>query len=104
MARINVHFITVYLNKFLDNKPKVFLIDDIDIDDSDDINATDMEIVLVGKNLKLILSRSIPQTWAQIPYGSSSHSSKRPPSPDTYTFLMIFLPYPIVHHRTSFVD
>nr|QFS20205.1 Ycf2 [Hedyotis ovata]QFS20221.1 Ycf2 [Hedyotis ovata] len=34
-------FITVFLNKFLDNKPKGFLIDDINIDDSDDIDASD---------------------------------------------------------------
>nr|AWI72872.1 Ycf2 [Lacmellea panamensis] len=33
-----VPFITVFLNKFLDNKPKGFLIDDINIDDSDDID------------------------------------------------------------------
>ncbi|MFQ6639019.1 hypothetical protein Gotur_014836, partial [Gossypium turneri] len=31
----------VFLNKFLDNKLKCFLIDDIDIDDSDDIDASD---------------------------------------------------------------
>ena len=31
-------FITVFLNKFLDNKPKGFLIDDINIDDSEDID------------------------------------------------------------------
>nr|YP_010694069.1 Ycf2 [Impatiens conchibracteata]YP_010694089.1 Ycf2 [Impatiens conchibracteata]WCD66762.1 Ycf2 [Impatiens conchibracteata]WCD66782.1 Ycf2 [Impatiens conchibracteata] len=36
-----VPFITVFLNKFLDNKPKDFLIDDINIDDSDDIDASD---------------------------------------------------------------
>nr|YP_010419838.1 hypothetical protein RF2 [Leucosyke puya]YP_010419855.1 hypothetical protein RF2 [Leucosyke puya]USG53539.1 hypothetical protein RF2 [Leucosyke puya]USG53556.1 hypothetical protein RF2 [Leucosyke puya] len=37
-----VPFITVFLNKFLDNKPKGFLIDDIDdIDDSDDIDDID---------------------------------------------------------------
>ncbi|CAI9119163.1 Ycf2 protein (plastid) [Oldenlandia corymbosa var. corymbosa] len=36
-----VTFITVFLNKFLDNKPKGFLIDDINIDDSDDIDARD---------------------------------------------------------------
>nr|YP_010178207.1 Ycf2 [Impatiens cyanantha]YP_010178228.1 Ycf2 [Impatiens cyanantha]QUV73803.1 Ycf2 [Impatiens cyanantha]QUV73824.1 Ycf2 [Impatiens cyanantha]QUV73892.1 Ycf2 [Impatiens cyanantha]QUV73913.1 Ycf2 [Impatiens cyanantha] len=36
-----VPFITVFLNKFLDNKPKDFLIDDINIDDSDDIAASD---------------------------------------------------------------
>nr|YP_010209590.1 Ycf2 [Impatiens davidii]YP_010209608.1 Ycf2 [Impatiens davidii]UBA17532.1 Ycf2 [Impatiens davidii]UBA17550.1 Ycf2 [Impatiens davidii] len=36
-----VPFITVFLNKFLDNKPKDFLIDDINMDDSDDIDASD---------------------------------------------------------------
>nr|YP_009578010.1 hypothetical chloroplast RF2 [Bunchosia argentea]YP_009578024.1 hypothetical chloroplast RF2 [Bunchosia argentea]QBK32627.1 hypothetical chloroplast RF2 [Bunchosia argentea]QBK32641.1 hypothetical chloroplast RF2 [Bunchosia argentea] len=35
-----VPFITVFLNKFLDNKPKGFLIDDSD-DDSDDIDYSD---------------------------------------------------------------
>ncbi|KAH0849247.1 LOW QUALITY PROTEIN: hypothetical protein HID58_091422, partial [Brassica napus] len=35
-----VPFITVCLNKFLDNKPKGFFLDDIDIDDSDDIDAS----------------------------------------------------------------
>uniref|UniRef100_K4BQQ7 ATPase AAA-type core domain-containing protein n=1 Tax=Solanum lycopersicum TaxID=4081 RepID=K4BQQ7_SOLLC len=33
-----VPFITVMLNKFLDNKSKGFLLDEIDIDDSDDID------------------------------------------------------------------
>nr|YP_009527275.1 hypothetical chloroplast RF21 [Stemona mairei]YP_009527292.1 hypothetical chloroplast RF21 [Stemona mairei]AYA54232.1 hypothetical chloroplast RF21 [Stemona mairei]AYA54249.1 hypothetical chloroplast RF21 [Stemona mairei] len=33
-----VPFITVFPNKFLDDKPKGYLIDDIDIDDSDDID------------------------------------------------------------------
>ncbi|CAI0461196.1 unnamed protein product, partial [Linum tenue] len=37
-----VPFITVFLNKFMDNKPKDFLIDNSDdIDDSDDIDASD---------------------------------------------------------------
>nr|YP_010313544.1 Ycf2 protein [Primula palinuri]YP_010313566.1 Ycf2 protein [Primula palinuri]UNA62579.1 Ycf2 protein [Primula palinuri]UNA62601.1 Ycf2 protein [Primula palinuri] len=36
-----VPLITVFLNKFLDNKTKGFFIDDIDIDDSDDIDASD---------------------------------------------------------------
>ncbi|MBA0870113.1 hypothetical protein Goshw_007969, partial [Gossypium schwendimanii] len=36
-----VSFITVFLNKFLDNKLKSFLIDDINIDASDDIDASD---------------------------------------------------------------
>nr|UEN67517.1 hypothetical protein RF2 [Sophora wilsonii]UEN67536.1 hypothetical protein RF2 [Sophora wilsonii] len=38
-------FITVFLNKFLDNKPKGFLIDDIDdIDDSDDSDDIDRDL------------------------------------------------------------
>nr|KJB71417.1 hypothetical protein B456_011G122200 [Gossypium raimondii] len=37
-----VPFIIVFLNKFLHNKLKGFLIDDIDIDDSDDIDASDI--------------------------------------------------------------
>ena len=36
-----VPFITIFLNKFLDNKPKGFLFYDIDIDDSDDIDTSD---------------------------------------------------------------
>ncbi|MBA0674489.1 hypothetical protein Goari_016083, partial [Gossypium aridum] len=36
-----VPFITVFLNKFLYNKLKGFLIDDIDMDDSDDIDASE---------------------------------------------------------------
>nr|YP_009661882.1 Ycf2 [Mimosa pudica]YP_009661900.1 Ycf2 [Mimosa pudica]QCT83227.1 Ycf2 [Mimosa pudica]QCT83245.1 Ycf2 [Mimosa pudica] len=36
-----VPFITVFLNRFLDNKPKGFLIDDIDDDDIDDIDDID---------------------------------------------------------------
>nr|AKR81113.1 hypothetical chloroplast RF21 [Pentastemona sumatrana] len=38
-----VPFITVFPNKFLDDKPKGYLIDDIDIDDSDDIHIDDMD-------------------------------------------------------------
>ncbi|MBA0718782.1 hypothetical protein Golax_006511, partial [Gossypium laxum] len=36
-----VPFITVFLNKLFDNKLKVFLFDDIGIDDSDYTNASD---------------------------------------------------------------
>ncbi|MCD7466685.1 Protein Ycf2 A [Datura stramonium] len=36
-----VPFITVFLNKFLDNKPNDFLIDEINIDDSDDIDDSE---------------------------------------------------------------
>nr|AEX93965.1 hypothetical chloroplast RF21 [Asphodeline damascena] len=38
-----VPFITVFPNKFLDDKPKGYLIDDIDIDDSDDIRIDDSD-------------------------------------------------------------
>nr|YP_009729300.1 hypothetical chloroplast RF21 [Allium mairei]YP_009729318.1 hypothetical chloroplast RF21 [Allium mairei]QHQ72975.1 hypothetical chloroplast RF21 [Allium mairei]QHQ72993.1 hypothetical chloroplast RF21 [Allium mairei] len=38
-----VPFITVFPNKFLDDKPKEYLIDDIDIDDSDDIHIDDSD-------------------------------------------------------------
>ncbi|WMV46328.1 hypothetical protein MTR67_039713 [Solanum verrucosum] len=37
----HVSFITVFLNKFLDNKSKGFLLDEIDIDDSEDIDDSD---------------------------------------------------------------
>ncbi|MBA0819325.1 hypothetical protein Gohar_022224 [Gossypium harknessii] len=43
-----VPFITVFLNTFLDNKLKGFLIDDIDIDDSDAIDRdldTELELL-----------------------------------------------------------
>ncbi|MCD9645248.1 hypothetical protein HAX54_034021 [Datura stramonium] len=36
-----VPFITVFLNKFLDNKPNGFLLDEINIDDSEDIDDSD---------------------------------------------------------------
>nr|UDY68468.1 Ycf2 protein [Solanum muricatum]UDY68487.1 Ycf2 protein [Solanum muricatum] len=36
-----VPFITVFLNKFLDNKSKGFLLDEIDINDSDNLDASD---------------------------------------------------------------
>uniref|UniRef100_A0A8S0YB53 Ycf2 N-terminal domain-containing protein n=1 Tax=Spirodela intermedia TaxID=51605 RepID=A0A8S0YB53_SPIIN len=38
-----VPFITVFPNKFLDDKPKGYLIDDIDIDDSNDIDLDDTD-------------------------------------------------------------
>nr|YP_010861645.1 hypothetical protein RF2 [Nephrosperma vanhoutteanum]YP_010861662.1 hypothetical protein RF2 [Nephrosperma vanhoutteanum]WGM77692.1 hypothetical protein RF2 [Nephrosperma sp. M_XT181]WGM77709.1 hypothetical protein RF2 [Nephrosperma sp. M_XT181]WGM77778.1 hypothetical protein RF2 [Nephrosperma vanhoutteanum]WGM77795.1 hypothetical protein RF2 [Nephrosperma vanhoutteanum]WGM77864.1 hypothetical protein RF2 [Nephrosperma vanhoutteanum] len=38
-----VPFITVFPNKFLDDKPKGYLIDDIDIDDSDNIDIDDSD-------------------------------------------------------------
>ncbi|KAG5585864.1 hypothetical protein H5410_046298 [Solanum commersonii] len=45
-----VPFITVFLNKFLDNKSKGFLLDEIDIDDSDDIDRDlDMELELLTR-------------------------------------------------------
>lgn len=40
-----VPFITIFLNKFLNNKPKSFFIDDINIEDSDDdiVNSDDID-------------------------------------------------------------
>nr|YP_010484026.1 Ycf2 protein [Piper retrofractum]YP_010484043.1 Ycf2 protein [Piper retrofractum]UVV36136.1 Ycf2 protein [Piper retrofractum]UVV36153.1 Ycf2 protein [Piper retrofractum] len=38
-----VPFITVFTNKFLDDKPKGYLFDNIDIDDSDDIDIDDSD-------------------------------------------------------------
>ena len=35
-----VPFIMIFLNKFLDNKPKSFIFDDIDIHDNNDIDAS----------------------------------------------------------------
>nr|YP_009764782.1 Ycf2 [Acrocarpus fraxinifolius]YP_009764799.1 Ycf2 [Acrocarpus fraxinifolius]QIS95059.1 Ycf2 [Acrocarpus fraxinifolius]QIS95076.1 Ycf2 [Acrocarpus fraxinifolius] len=52
-----VPFITVFLNKFLDNKPKGFLIEDIDdIDDSDDIDRdldTELELLTMMNALTM---------------------------------------------------
>nr|YP_010630836.1 hypothetical protein RF2 [Pachystachys lutea]YP_010630855.1 hypothetical protein RF2 [Pachystachys lutea]WBN97900.1 hypothetical protein RF2 [Pachystachys lutea]WBN97901.1 hypothetical protein RF2 [Pachystachys lutea] len=51
-----VPFITVFLNKFLDNKPKGFLIDDIDIDASDDIDRdldTELELLTMMNALTM---------------------------------------------------
>nr|YP_009627520.1 hypothetical chloroplast RF21 [Allium chrysanthum]YP_009627538.1 hypothetical chloroplast RF21 [Allium chrysanthum]YP_009627864.1 hypothetical chloroplast RF21 [Allium rude]YP_009627882.1 hypothetical chloroplast RF21 [Allium rude]QBO26250.1 hypothetical chloroplast RF21 [Allium chrysanthum]QBO26268.1 hypothetical chloroplast RF21 [Allium chrysanthum]QBO26594.1 hypothetical chloroplast RF21 [Allium rude]QBO26612.1 hypothetical chloroplast RF21 [Allium rude] len=42
-ANSYVPFITVFPNKFLDDKPKEYLIDDIDIDDSNDIHIDDSD-------------------------------------------------------------
>ncbi|KAH1130425.1 hypothetical protein J1N35_001803 [Gossypium stocksii] len=50
-----VPFITVYLNKFLNNKLKCFLIDDIDIDDSDDIDASDAIDCDLDTELELLI-------------------------------------------------
>ncbi|MBA0692481.1 hypothetical protein Goari_010038 [Gossypium aridum] len=41
MTNSYVPFITIFLNKFLHNKLKGFLIDDINIDASDAINPSD---------------------------------------------------------------
>nr|AEZ48737.1 hypothetical chloroplast RF2 [Molineria capitulata] len=46
-----VPFITVFPNKFLDDKPKGYLIDDIDIDDSDDIHIDDSDDIHIDDDL-----------------------------------------------------
>nr|YP_009247384.1 hypothetical chloroplast RF21 [Veitchia arecina]YP_010858147.1 hypothetical protein RF2 [Veitchia joannis]AMW65351.1 hypothetical chloroplast RF21 [Veitchia arecina]WGM71379.1 hypothetical protein RF2 [Veitchia joannis] len=55
-----VPFITVFPNKFLDDKPKGYLIDDIDIDDSDDIDDDlDTELLTMTNVLTMYMTPKI---------------------------------------------
>nr|YP_009269933.1 hypothetical chloroplast RF21 [Neottia acuminata]ANT72840.1 hypothetical chloroplast RF21 [Neottia acuminata] len=59
-----VPFITVFPNKFLNDKPKGYLIDDIDIDDSDDIDDDldiDMELLTMTNVLTIYMTPKIDQ-------------------------------------------
>nr|YP_009679646.1 Ycf2 [Trichopus zeylanicus subsp. travancoricus]YP_009679664.1 Ycf2 [Trichopus zeylanicus subsp. travancoricus]QDP69961.1 Ycf2 [Trichopus zeylanicus subsp. travancoricus]QDP69979.1 Ycf2 [Trichopus zeylanicus subsp. travancoricus] len=57
-----VRFITVFPNKFLDDKPKGYLIDDIDIDDSDDIDDNlDTELLIMTNVLTMYMTPKIDQ-------------------------------------------
>ncbi|GFP90962.1 protein ycf2 [Phtheirospermum japonicum] len=58
-----VPFITVFLNKFLDNKPKSFLVDDIDIDDSDDIDIVTILMLVTILMFKLAKAMSPCIIW-----------------------------------------
>nr|AKJ77587.1 Ycf2 [Dioscorea nipponica]WFP44084.1 hypothetical chloroplast RF2 [Dioscorea nipponica subsp. rosthornii]AKJ77606.1 Ycf2 [Dioscorea nipponica]WFP44103.1 hypothetical chloroplast RF2 [Dioscorea nipponica subsp. rosthornii]WFP44171.1 hypothetical chloroplast RF2 [Dioscorea nipponica] len=57
-----VPFITVFPNKFLDDKPKGYLIDDIDIDESDDIDDDlDTELLTMTNVLTMYMTPKIDQ-------------------------------------------
>nr|YP_011008531.1 Ycf2 [Tacca plantaginea]YP_011008552.1 Ycf2 [Tacca plantaginea]WPV72357.1 Ycf2 [Tacca plantaginea]WPV72378.1 Ycf2 [Tacca plantaginea] len=57
-----VPFITVFTNKFLDDKPKGYLIDDIDIDNSDDIDDNlDTELLTMTNVLTMYMTPKIDQ-------------------------------------------
>nr|YP_010834260.1 hypothetical chloroplast RF2 [Dioscorea biformifolia]YP_010834279.1 hypothetical chloroplast RF2 [Dioscorea biformifolia]WFP44606.1 hypothetical chloroplast RF2 [Dioscorea biformifolia]WFP44625.1 hypothetical chloroplast RF2 [Dioscorea biformifolia] len=57
-----VPFITVFPNKFLDDKPKGYLIDDIDIDESDDIDDDlDTELLTMANVLTMYMTPKIDQ-------------------------------------------
>nr|QUB02887.1 hypothetical chloroplast RF21 [Weldenia candida]QUB02904.1 hypothetical chloroplast RF21 [Weldenia candida] len=54
-----VPFITVFPNKFLDDKLKGYLIDDIDFDDSDDINIDDSDDIDDDLDMKLLTMTNV---------------------------------------------
>ncbi|MFQ6665271.1 hypothetical protein Gotur_032047 [Gossypium turneri] len=62
MTNSYVPFITIFLNKFLDNKLKGFLIDDIDIDASDAIDRdldTELELLTMMNLLTMDMMSKI---------------------------------------------
>nr|YP_010242967.1 Ycf2 [Impatiens walleriana]QTJ26100.1 Ycf2 [Impatiens walleriana] len=69
-----VPFITVFLNKFLDNKPKDFLIDDINIDDidaSDDIDRdldTELELLTMMNALTMDMVSEIDRFYITLQF------------------------------------
>ncbi|KAL3522696.1 hypothetical protein ACH5RR_015530, partial [Cinchona calisaya] len=66
-----VPFIMVFLNKFLDNKPKGFLIDDIYIDDSDDIDRdldTELELLTMMNVLTMDMMPEIDQFYITLEF------------------------------------
>ena len=66
-----VPFITVFLNKFLDNKPKGFLIDDIDIDASDDIDRdlhTELELLTMMNALTMDMMPEIDRFYITLQF------------------------------------
>ncbi|OWK25792.1 hypothetical protein AJ87_01125 [Rhizobium yanglingense] len=67
-----VPFITVFLNKFLDNKPKGFLIDDSgDIDDSDDIDRdldTELELLTMMNALTMDMMPEIDRFYITLQF------------------------------------
>ncbi|KAF2531273.1 hypothetical protein F2Q70_00033266 [Brassica cretica] len=72
-----VPFITVCLNKFLDNKPKGFFLDDIDIDDNGDIDAstdidreldTEMELLTMMNALTIDMMSEIDRFYITLQF------------------------------------
>nr|ARD00564.1 hypothetical protein RF2 [Potentilla purpurascens] len=67
-----VPFITVFLNKFLDNKPKSFLVDDSDyIDDSDDIGRdldTELELLTMMNALTMDMMPEIDRFYITLQF------------------------------------
>uniref|UniRef100_UPI0030013092 Ycf2 n=1 Tax=Potentilla reptans TaxID=57933 RepID=UPI0030013092 len=67
-----VPFITVFLNKFLDNKPKSFLVDDNDdIDDSDDIGRdldTELELLTMMNALTMDMMPEIDRFYITLQF------------------------------------
>nr|YP_009868646.1 hypothetical chloroplast RF21 [Syringa wolfii]YP_009868666.1 hypothetical chloroplast RF21 [Syringa wolfii]QKG63851.1 hypothetical chloroplast RF21 [Syringa wolfii]QKG63872.1 hypothetical chloroplast RF21 [Syringa wolfii] len=66
-----VPFITVFLNKFLDNKPKGFLIDDINIDASDDIDRdldTELELLTMMNALTMDMMPEIDRFYITLQF------------------------------------
>ncbi|KAL7186691.1 hypothetical protein ACSBR2_028420 [Camellia fascicularis] len=64
-----VPFITVFLNKFLDNKPKGFLIDNIDIDASDDIDRDlDTELLTMMNALTMDMMSEIDRLYITLQF------------------------------------
>ncbi|KAL3502436.1 hypothetical protein ACH5RR_036885, partial [Cinchona calisaya] len=66
-----VPFITVFLNKFLDNKPKGFLFDDINIDDSDDIDRdldTELELLTMMNALTMDMMPEIDRFYITLKF------------------------------------
>ncbi|MBA0815873.1 hypothetical protein Gohar_000601, partial [Gossypium harknessii] len=54
-----VPFNTIFLNKFMDNKLKGFLLDDIDIDASDDIDGSDAIDRDLDRELELLTMTNV---------------------------------------------
>ncbi|YP_008592532.1 Ycf2 (chloroplast) [Andrographis paniculata] len=66
-----VPFITVFLNKFLDNKPKGFLIEDINIDPSDNIDGdldTELELLTMMNALTMDMMPKIDRFYITLQF------------------------------------
>ncbi|MFQ6665265.1 hypothetical protein Gotur_032047, partial [Gossypium turneri] len=78
MTNSYVPFITIFLNKFLDNKLKGFLIDDIDIDASDAIDPSDAINCDLDTELELLtMMNTLTMDNRLILYHPSIETTKR---------------------------